>query len=294
MSSRRNSDLGIIVKGVGGLYTVFTDDEKFLEVKPIGAFRHEGKKPMVGDRVVLNGEVFTEILERKNALVRPKVANVDSVVFVIAAVNPKPDLVLLDKLIASARVKDIEPILVINKADQSEEEAVSIKKQYENAVSSVFVLSLAEDKSAEELKEALPTGVSVIAGQSGVGKSTLVNTLSEKSVMETGALSKKTEMGKQTTRHSEMFMLPGGKLVIDSPGFSLFDVDNIESSDLQYYYPEIARAEGACRFMDCVHIGEPGCIVKERVLSGEFDKMRYDRYVAIYSELKEKEKNKYR
>lgn len=285
---------GIIIKGVGGLYTVWCEDFTVCEVKPRGAFRHEGIKPMVGDKVSLDGEVFTEICERKNSLVRPKVANVNSVLFVIATVNPKPDLVLLDKLLASARARDIQPMLVINKADQSEEEANSIKRQYENAVSKVFVLSLAENGSAELLREALPVGVTVVAGQSGVGKSTLINALIEKSVMETGSLSKKTEMGRQTTRHSEMFMLPGGKLVIDSPGFSLFDVDNIVSSDLQYYYPEITSVEGECRFPDCVHIGEPGCVVKECVEAGGFNRLRYARYTAIYGELKDKEKNKYR
>lgn len=285
---------GIIIKGVGGLYTVWCEDFTVCEVKPRGAFRHKGIKPMVGDKVSLDGEVFTEICERKNSLVRPKVANVNSVLFVIAAVNPKPDLVLLDKLLASARARDIQPMLVINKADQSEEEANSIKRQYENAVSKVFVLSLAENGSAELLREALPVGVTVVAGQSGVGKSTLINALIEKSVMETGSLSKKTEMGRQTTRHSEMFMLPGGKLVIDSPGFSLFDVDNIVSSDLQYYYPEITSVEGECRFPDCVHIGEPGCVVKEYVEAGGFNRLRYERYTAIYGELKDKEKNKYR
>lgn len=285
---------GLIVKGIGGLYTVYKKSGELIAVRPVGAFRHEGKKPMVGDRVTVDGEVFTEILERKNELVRPKVANVDAVVFVIAAVNPKPDLVLLDKLLASARANAIEPILVINKADQSHEEAEAIKCQYDKAMKSVFVLSLEENKSVTELKEALPEGVTVIAGQSGVGKSTLVNILSEKDVMETGSLSKKTDMGKQTTRHSEMFMLPGGKLVIDSPGFSLFDVFNIEAQDLQYYYPEIEGISGACRFMDCVHIGEPGCRVRESVENGEFNRPRYERYIAIYSELKNKEKYKYR
>lgn len=290
----QSADFGIIVKGVGGLYTVFCDNGDFREVVPRGLFRHNGIKPMVGDRVKLEGDAFTEIAERRNSLVRPKVANVDAVVFVIAAVNPKPDLLLLDKLVAVAHEKEIRPILVVNKADQGKNEANDIKRQYEKAVDNVFVTSLTSDACVENLREALPKGVTVIAGQSGVGKSTLINTLLEKSVMVTGDLSKKTEMGKQTTRHSEMFALNGGRLVIDSPGFSLFDVDNIRSEDLQYDYPEINGAEGACRFMDCRHVGEPGCRVKELVENGGFAPERYARYVEIYTDIKEKEKNKYK
>lgn len=292
MSNKRN-DTGIIVKGVGGLYTIYCEDGEFREAVPRGSFRHSGLKPMVGDRVVIDGDAFGEIAERRNSLVRPKVANVDAVVFVIAAVNPKPDLLLLDKLLAVAREKKIEPILVINKADQGEKEADEIKMQYVGAVKNVFVISLREGEGASDLKNALPAGVTVIAGQSGVGKSTLVNTLLEKSVMLTGDLSKKTEMGKQTTRHSEMFMLPGGRLVIDSPGFSLFDVDNINSGELQYYYPEITAVTDGCRFMDCHHVGEPDCAVKTAVGNG-FAPERYKRYVEIFTELKDKEKNKYR
>lgn len=283
MSNQRN-DTGIIVKGVGGLYTIYCEDGELREAVPRGSFRHSGLKPMVGDRVTLDegGDAFNEIAERRNSLIRPKVANVDAVIFVIAAVNPKPDLLLLDKLLAVAREKKIEPILVVNKADQSEKEAEDIKMQYVDAVKNVFVISLREGESVTMLKDSLPVGVTVIAGQSGVGKSTLVNTLLEKSVMITGDLSKKTEMGKQTTRHSEMFMLRGGKLVIDSPGFSLFDVDNINSGELQYYYPEITAVSGSCRFMDCHHVGEPGCAVKDAVGNG-FALERYKRYVEIFT-----------
>lgn len=284
-----------IIKGVGGLYTVWQDNE-FIQCVPRGHLRKDGLKPMVGDHCVVTDGAFGEILERKNSLVRPKVANVDAIVFVIAACNPKPDLMLLDKLIAAARVREITPVLLINKADQGDNEAIEIKNQYKNAIDNIFIMSLAEKSgdTVDDLKRALPVGVTVLAGQSGVGKSTLTNTLLEKSVMVTGELSRKTEKGKQTTRHAEMFMIEDGKFVIDSPGFSMFDVDSVGSSELQWYYPEIADHRGTCRFLDCSHTGEPDCFVTELLGAGIMNNMRYERYKAIYNELKEKEKNKYR
>ncbi len=295
---------GKIIKGIGGLYCVATPAGDIF-AKPRGIFRKNSVKPMIGDNVVLSKDseetsdyVISEILTRKNSLVRPAVANVDCALFIIAAANPKPDLLLLDKLMAVSVSKGIKTMLVINKADRDGEAAEDIKNQYKNCVDcGVFAVSMTGDNSAEEaetVKNALPEGVTVLSGQSGVGKSTLTNRLLSKQAMTTGELTKKIERGKHTTRHSEMFEIGNGRFLIDSPGFSLFDAMDFGSRELAGFYPEM-RPEGAsCRFQDCSHTGEPGCFVEELLRDGTVSAGRYERYLKIYAELKEQERNRYK
>ncbi len=259
---------------------------------------------MVGDRVTVapdrengSGYVITDIRARKNSLVRPAVANVDCVLFIIAAANPKPDLALLDKLLVSVRQKGAKVILVINKSDIDGEAAQKLKEEYENCIDGgVFVASLESDEAtsaADRIKEAIPAGVTVFCGQSGVGKSTLTNRLLSREAMQTGGLSVKTERGRHTTRHSELFDAGEGKFLIDSPGFSFFDVFDVGHRELPDYYPEF-EGRPPCRFQDCSHTGEPGCCVPERLASGKLAPGRYERYKEIYKELLEKYKNKYK
>ncbi len=294
---------GIIIRGIGGIYTVACGTNLY-DCRPRGIFRHESVKPMVGDMVSLapdrengSGFVITEIKPRKNSLVRPSVANVDCVLFIIAAANPKPDLMLLDKLILSVRQKNAGVILVINKSDIDGAAAESIRKDYINAVDGgVFIVSLEgknAEKDADMIKEAIPEGVTVLCGQSGVGKSTLTNRLLSRKAMITGGLSAKTERGRHTTRHSELFDAGGGKYVIDSPGFSFFDAFDIAPKELPDFYREF-DGRGLCRFQDCSHTGEPDCCVKELLSEGLLSEGRYERYKEIHKELLAKEKNKYR
>jgi len=289
---------GTIIKGVGGLYSVYSDGAVY-SCKPRGIFRKTQKKPMIGDNVILEEcdetaltAVMDEILERKNSLIRPAVSNVDRIVFVLAAVAPMPDLLLLDKMLAAAEQKGIETVIVINKSDQSREACESIAASYSKATR-VIVTSAAEKQGIDAVRSIVSEGISVLAGQSGVGKSSIINCLLESDTMATGGLTRKLERGKHTTRHSEMFEVGKG-LVIDSPGFSLFELSDIEAVELQHYYPEILPHIGKCRFMNCTHTGEPDCVVAPLVSSGEVDSGRYGRYCEIYKEIKEKEKNKYR
>lgn len=292
---------GTIIKGVGGLYSVYCQG-KIYSCKPRGIFRKNQKKPMIGDEVIL-GEfggteeeptaVVEEILERKNSLIRPAVANVDRIIFVIATVAPMPDLLLLDKMLAAANRKNISAIIIVNKADQSDSRSEELAETYRNAVDRVIVTCATENRGVEELRSTVSTGISVMAGQSGVGKSSLVNCLLENEIMATGGLTRKLDRGRHTTRHSEMFSVGEG-LVIDSPGFSLFELSDVPSLELQLCYPELSGELSACRFMDCSHTGEPGCCVEELVMQGKFDSGRYERYKTLYKDLKEKEKNKYR
>lgn len=293
---------GVIVKGIGGLYSVKTSDGLY-SCNARGIFRKELQKPMIGDSVLL-GEidsvdmtaVIEEILPRKNFLIRPAVANVDRIVLVIAATAPAPDMLLVDKLLVSSNKKDIPVVLVVNKSDQDNHVSESIYNVYSECTDKCIITSALENKGMDKLLEYIGSGISVFVGQSGAGKTTLSGMILGDSEMKTGTLSKKTDRGRHTTRHSEIFAIPNFEdaYIIDSPGFSLFDLSDIESSELSYYYPEFSAAENECKFMDCSHTGEPGCISEGLLTCGKFDKERYNRYVYLYKELKEKEKNKYK
>ena len=294
-------EYGTIIKGVGGLYSVYYQGDVYT-CKPRGKFRKDQIKPMIGDNVVLGDfaetadgytAVIDEILERKNSLIRPAVANVDRIVFVIAAVAPMPDLLLLDKMLAAAKKKNISAVIVVNKADQDDKVSESLADVYKNAATKVILTCAVEGSGVETLENVVSQGISVMAGQSGVGKSSLVNCLLKNDKMATGGLTKKLDRGRHTTRHSEMFSVGDG-LVIDSPGFSLFELTDVLPTELQLYYPELSGRVAGCRFMDCSHTGEPGCCVTELLEKGSFDSGRYERYKIIYKDLKEKEKNKYK
>ncbi len=293
------TDTGIIIKGLGGLYTVSFKGETY-SCPARGIFRKDGFKPMIGDRVELaeinrseGSAVIQNILPRKNQLIRPAVANVDQIVVVMAARSPAPDLLLIDKLLLSANRQNVPVVMVINKTDQSPELAQEWRSQYSNAVPGILMCCAKDGVGGKELKELLSGKISVMAGQSGAGKSTLLNLLLGDTVMETGGLSKKTDRGRHTTRHNEMFVLDDSFL-IDSPGFSLFEMEETEPLALQNLYPELYNNPGNCFFPDCSHTGEPKCYVTELLETGAFHKERYERYKLLYKELKEREKNKYK
>ncbi|MBQ8165001.1 MAG: ribosome small subunit-dependent GTPase A [Clostridia bacterium] len=293
---------GVIIKGIGGLYSVKTA-EGIYSCNARGIFRKDSFKPMIGDFVKLGelnrsemSAVIDEILPRKNSLIRPAVSNVDRIVLVIASTAPAPDLLLVDKLLVSANIKEIPVVLVVNKSDQDNAVAENIYRVYSKCVEKCIMTSAIEKKGIDSLFECIGSGISVLVGQSGAGKTTLSGIILGDSELKTGTLSKKTERGKHTTRHSEIFPIPGydDAYIIDSPGFSLFDLTDTESGELHCFYPEFSNCSDLCRFIDCSHTGEPGCVVDGLLSSGKFDKDRYARYVFLYKELKEKEKNKYK
>lgn len=291
------------MKGVGGLYTVYQEGA-FYTCPARGIFRKQDRKPMIGDSVLLSEVrakectgVIQELLPRRNSLVRPAVANVDQIVLVAAAVSPSPDLPLIDRLLVAARKRDIDVVIVINKLDQDRTAAERLLRAYKPAVSHCLMTCTKEGEGLSDVLSVLQGRISVLAGQSGAGKSSLLNLLLKDAVMETGGLSRKTERGRHTTRHAEMFWLPDLEeptFVIDSPGFSMFDLADVSSGELAQWYPEMADRETPCRFLDCSHTGEPDCTVRCLVDDGLLDEDRYERYKMIYQELREKEKNKYR
>ena len=273
---------GIIVKGIGGFYYVKCEDQKIYECKARGIFRKHNIKPIIGDRVLIEvdndkGNII-EIEERHTVLVRPPVSNVDNLMIVVASKNPNPDFLLIDKMIVTAEAKGINPIICINKTDLDEGE--EIRKTYEMAGYPVLLVSTYEEKGLDELKTFLKGKVTAFAGLSGVGKSSILNELVDFEA-ETGDISDKIKRGKHTTRHVELFELTGGGYILDTPGFSSFEMEGIKAAELCGYFPEMQEHSG-CRFKGCAHINEPDCGVKEKVAMGQIDIKRYENYKEIY------------
>ena len=279
---------GIIVKGIGGFYYVKTENGEIIECRARGVFRKNGITPLVGDRASVSddgngGLTLAEIFPRKNSLVRPAVANVDCVVIVAAAASPAPDTVLLDKMTVSAEFRGIEPIICINKSDLAD--TGRLERIYAKTGYRVVVTSADDGSGTDELKKLLEGKISAFTGNSGVGKSSLLNCLAPHFVLETGEVSR-IERGRHTTRHAELMELSNGALVIDTPGFGSFEVDSMESGELKNYFPEFRAFEGMCRFSGCNHIAEPDCAVKNAVKEKIVSKSRHNSYKKLFEELK--------
>lgn len=277
---------GIIIKGIGGFYYVKTADGSVVECRARGIFRKNGIKPTVGDNVEIENASVVKIYDRRSYLVRPSVANIDNLIIVIAAANPSPDLLLADKLTVAAEVSGINPIICVNKidlADSSEIESIYRKAGYK-----VITLSATELVGANELAEMTRGRISAFAGLSGVGKSSILNLLSNENA-ETGEVSR-INRGKHTTRHVELFEIDTDTFILDTPGFSslaLSDICDIKASELAGCYPEFADCADGCRFKGCSHINEPDCAVKRLVADGKAAESRYESYKELYEQLKQ-------
>lgn len=283
---------GTIIKGIGGFYYVKTD-EGLIECRARGRFRKDGDSPVVGDRVRIsrtaeNAEKGSvdEILPRKNAFIRPPVANVDQLIVTISVKNPESSLLLSDRLTVTAEAAGVRPVICINKYDLDEKRAAYIKSIYETTGYHVILSSTKTDKGLDALREVLKDKITAFAGNSGVGKSSLLNCLLEGLSLETGSVSDKTQRGRHTTRHTELFELPFGGFAFDTPGFSSYTAEGITAAELGQLFPEIAAVLEPCRFTGCAHIAEPGCAVKEALEQGKIAPERYESYQAIYQELK--------
>ena len=287
---------GKIVKGIAGFYYVHVVESGLYECKAKGIFRKEKMKPLVGDIVEIDildetekkGNI-TEIIERKNELIRPAVANIDQALVVFAVTKPKPHFNLLDRFLIMMESKGIPVVLCFNKKDiATEPEIQELKDIYENCGYRIVFTSAVEVENTEELKELLRGKTTAIAGPSGVGKSSLINIFQPNANMETGSISEKIERGKHTTRHSELIWIEDNTYIMDTPGFSSLYTNEFEKEELKYYFTEFSEYEGQCRFLGCDHIHEPGCAVKQALDEGKIHPVRYANYLEMYNELKEK------
>lgn len=289
---------GRIVKGIAGFYYVFIPGVGILECKAKGIFRKNKLKPLVGDRVLvtlLNKEEKTgnieEILERENELIRPAVANIDQALVVFALKSPEPNFNLLDRFLLMMKQKGLPCILAFNKADLvGEDRLAEIRSLYEKSGHPIFFISAKNEIGLLELKDALLGKITTLAGPSGVGKSSLINSLQTGVSMETGTVSEKIQRGKHTTRHSELIPIDEDSLILDTPGFTSLSVFNLEKEELESLYSEFEPYRKHCRFTPCSHTHEPDCAVKEALEQGEISRVRYENYQQIYEELKEKKK----
>jgi len=295
---KNNYTQGKIIKGIAGFYYVNVIGSGIYECKAKGIFRKEKKKPLVGDVVdieILDEEEkkgnITYINPRSNELYRPAIANVDQALVVFSVVGPRPNLQLLNKFLVMMESNCIPTILCFNKKDIAKEtqiqelEAIYAKSGYQVLFTSVF-----SKEQILEVSKVLKGKTTVIAGPSGVGKSSIINLLQANIHMETGEISRKIGRGKHTTRHAELIAIDEDSYIADTPGFSSLLVDNFEKEDLRHYYQEFIPYEGACKFQGCSHIHEPNCAVQDAVQAGEINDKRYKSYVEIYKEIEEKKR----
>ena len=288
---------GVIVKGVGGLYYARGEDGGTHVLRARGIFRRRHITPMVGDRVRFTpgqGEEHgwvEEILPRESQLVRPPVANVRYLVIVLAPA-PAPDYLLIDTLIAMALRQDIRPALVVNKCDLDGGTYEAVRSDYAGLGAPLLAVSALSGQGMDGLRSLLASGVCCLAGQSGVGKSTLLCAATGLR-LQTGEISQKIHRGRHTTRHAER-LFSGEYRVLDTPGFSLLELwDGLEPIRLKEYYPEFAPYEGQCRFSPCYHLSEPGCAVLKAARAGEISQARLERYHLLLKKAQEAWRNRY-
>ncbi len=280
---------GIITKGIGGFYYVEVANATY-ECKARGVFRKARITPLVGDVVdiTINEQAentIDKIFDRKNCLNRPPVANIDNLFIVVATVEPKPNFLVIDKLIAMAEYKNIEPTIIISKSDlASTNEIVDVYSK-----SGITVLNTGNDNELEKIKLLMKDKITAFTGNSGVGKTTLLNKLDSNLNLATGAISNKLGRGRHTTREAQLFNVCGG-YVIDTPGFSSFEFDKTEiirKDDLPYCFREFREYLGECKFTSCAHVNDKGCKICEAVKNGEISRIRHENYISLYNQAKE-------
>ena len=284
---------GIILKGIGGFYYVDTADG-LIECKARGRFRKTVGKPIVGDRVTLEIQpedgsgYLLDIAPRKNSLVRPAVANLDLLVAVASAAPPVTDPFLIDKVTAIAVHKGIDALVVINKTDSDPGD--ELFDTYCRSGIDALRVSARTGEGIDALRERLRGRVAAFAGNSGVGKSSVLNRIDPQFSAEVGAISDRIGRGKHTTRHVELHPIGNGGYIADTPGFSSFETEQMDlvlAEDLQYAFPEFAPYLGQCRFTGCAHVKEKGCAVRAAVEAGEIAPSRHDSYVKLYESVKD-------
>lgn len=291
---------GLIVENISNMYKVKAED-KIYESTARGKFKKEDITPVVGDMVELEiidetnrKAVIKEIKNRTVYIKRPKLANITQIIFVISSKDPKPDLLMLDKQLAFSEFLGINAIIVLNKIDLDDEKQFEkIKKIYKKIGYKVIETEAKKQKGIEKLQEQLKNNISAFSGNSGVGKSTLINGIFKRDITQEGEISKRNRRGKNTTTAIKLYEINENTYIADTPGFSTFDISEIPSQELENYFVEFEREKEKCEFIGCTHIKEKNCGVKQAIEEGKISKERYNRFCKIYEELKEKDKYKY-
>jgi ribosome biogenesis GTPase len=281
-----NRQTGQIVRSISGFYDVQIPD-KVISCRARGILRKTGESPLTGDMVEITVEkgkgMVEKILPRQNSFVRPAVANIDALVVFAANVNPVTEPFLIDRVAAIAGDQEVPVVLCVNKCDL--DPAVDLVRIYRNAGFSVICTSAETGEGVEELRNLIKGKLTAFTGNSGVGKSSILNRLSPELALATGEVSEKLGRGRHTTRHVELYDLGENTYVMDTPGFSSFDTDQMDvilKENLQYAFPDFGPYVGNCQFRDCTHRKEPGCAVTGALEAGEIEQTRYDSYLKLY------------
>ncbi|MCY9376726.1 ribosome small subunit-dependent GTPase A [Bacillus sp. T17B1] len=292
---------GKIIKALSGFYYVLDESEddsnRVIQCRGRGIFRKNKITPLVGDYVVYQAEndkegYLLEIKERTNELIRPPICNIDQAVLVFSAVQPSFSTALLDRFLVLVEANDIQPIICITKMDLIEDQDTQVAIQayaedYRNIGYDVYLTSSKDQDSLADIIPHFQNKTTVFAGQSGVGKSSLLNAISPDLGLKTNEISEHLGRGKHTTRHVELIHTSGG-LVADTPGFSSLEFTDIEEEELGYTFPEMREKSSSCKFRGCLHLKEPKCAVKQAVKDGELKQYRYDHYVEFMTEIKDR------
>ena len=288
---------GVIVKGVGGLYYIRDSVGEVHILRAKGVFRIKHITPLVGDTILFTPHLGDEhgwieqVLPRRNELIRPPVANILHLVFVMAP-EPEPDFMLLDTMLVMARQQGIAPVIVVNKCEMDASLAVRLRAEYVYAEVPILEVSALERIGLDALGAVLSEGISCFAGQSGVGKSSILNAVTGLT-LQSGEISRKIARGKNTTRHAEL-LIHNGYQVLDTAGFSLLEfLEHMDPVELKSFYPEFSQYEDQCHFQPCYHYSEPGCAVLAAVKQGELPEARIERYHALLQKVKESWRNRY-
>ena len=291
---------GLIVENISNLYNVKSKD-KIYESTARGKFKKDDIVPVVGDIVEISiidetnkKAVIEKIQPREVYIKRPRLSNITQIVFVVSSKDPKPDLLMLDKQLAFAEYIGVKAIIVLNKTDlDKKEEFKNINSTYSKIGYKVILTDAKNRKGIDDLRKELKNNINAFSGNSGVGKSTLINGIFNKNITQEGEISKKSRRGKNTTTSVKLYEIDENTYIADTPGFSTFDISEIESKELCNYFKEFKKFISDCEFIGCAHIKEENCGIKKAVENGTIDKNRYERFCKIYNQLKEKEERKW-
>ena len=291
---------GLIVENISNLYNVKSKD-KIYESTARGKFKKDDIVPVVGDIVEISiidetnkKAVIEKIQPREVYIKRPRLSNITQIVFVVSSKDPKPDLLMLDKQLAFAEYIGVKAIIVLNKTDlDKKEEFKNINSTYSKIGYKVILTDAKNRKGIDDLRKELKNNINAFSGNSGVGKSTLINGIFNKNITQEGEISKKNRRGKNTTTSVKLYEIDENTYIADTPGFSTFDISETESKELCNYFKEFKKFISDCEFIGCTHIKEENCGIKKAVENGNIDKNRYERFCKIYNQLKEKEERKW-